>query len=124
MAPKTPKKNHGADDGSSMKYPARDPSAGYFAATPEPEVPKLDPTNFSVVKRNFILHLNRTVQRMRFLELRSIIEQTEVGHGHPARVVTLWTLRGVLLPALVSCCSAYLLEGSFFFGSSPTDMLA
>ena len=40
------------------------------------------------------------------------------------RVVTLWTLRGVLVPALVSCCSAYILEGSSFVGSSLTDMLA
>ena len=105
MGPKTkrtPKKAPAADDGGDaeeyeadptppkIKYPARDPAAGYLAATPE--VPKLDRTGFSVWKGNFLLHLQRTLQHMRFLELKSIIEETEVGQGHPSvpkvRVVT------------------------------------
>jgi hypothetical protein len=99
MAPKTPKKKTpkkapAADDGSGqtegeddptppkIKHQARDPSAGYLASTPE--VPKLDPKGFGVWKGNFITHVRRTLQHMRFLELKSIIEETPVGQGHPS----------------------------------------
>ena len=83
---RTPQRARGSgaveDDSPKVKYAARDPSAGYLAATPE--VPKLDRAGFSVWKGNFLLHLQRTLQHMRFLELKSIIEETEVGQGHPA----------------------------------------
>jgi hypothetical protein len=102
MAPKTPKKRTpkkapAADDGSGpaadeddptptnppkIKHQARDPSAGYLASTPE--VPKLDPKGFGVWKVNFVTHVHRTLQHMRFLELKSIIEETPVGQGHPS----------------------------------------
>ena len=64
------------------KYSARDPSAGFLAANPS--VSKIDADAFSTWKANFILHLHRTLQGMRFKELKSVIEETEVGGTTPA----------------------------------------
>ena len=64
------------------KYSARDPSAGFLAVNPD--VPKIDPDAFSTWKGNFILRLHRTLQGMRFKELKSVIEETEVGGTSPA----------------------------------------
>jgi hypothetical protein len=64
------------------KYAARNPSAGYLAA--HPNVSPLDPEGFPVWKGDFLRHVRRTLQDMRFKELKSVIEETAINQTSPA----------------------------------------